>query len=204
MFDKFAVIRRNIPRQTDVEQIAIEALAKGAQSSDKIYDFLYHEIREGVTGEYERFCGDWKYVREHGSIELVEHYSNQTVNQLTTVESAAKSMCCMDNSQSLLSRIKTQLNDALKDINRGSFFVYRVIDQSERFSLVDVIDYMISINRMRWEQEAAQTDLRYNDFLDARDRFENRRKRSIFESDAKRFDYYEYCLNKLYPLSRTF
>lgn len=92
LFDKFAVIRRNIPRQTDVEQIAIEALAKGAQSSDKIYDFLYHEIREGVTGEYERFCGDWKYVREHGSTELVEHYSNQTVNQLTTVESAAKSI----------------------------------------------------------------------------------------------------------------
>lgn len=194
LFSRFAAIQRNIPSQADVERLAISSLARDAQSINTIYDSLYREIREGATGEYGQYQDDWKFVRDYGNSEMVIHYTNQTAAQLNKAETNAKSMVSMANQHSLLSRIQTQLVDVLRDINRGPIFAYRMIAASESHNLLNIVDGLIADNNSRWNQEAAQTDLRQGDYDNAKADFDNRRKRSFFDNDEKRFNDYEYYL----------
>lgn len=177
LFSRFAAIQRNIPSQADVERLAISSLARDAQSINTIYDSLYREIREGATGEYGQYQDDWKFVRDYGNSEMVEHYTNQTAAQLDRAETNAKSMVSMENQQSLLSRIQTQLVDVLRDIKRGPIFAYRMIAASASHNLLNIVDGLIADNNSRWNQEAAQTDLRQGDYDNAKADFDNRRRR---------------------------
>lgn len=194
LFSRFAAIQRNIPSQADVVRLAISSLARDAQSINTIYDSLYREIREDATGEYGQYQDDWKFVRDYGNSEMVTHYTNQTAAQLNKAETNAKSMVSMANQYSLLSRIQTQLFDVLRDINRGPIFAYRMIAASESHNLLNIVDGLIDDNNSRWNQEAAQTDLRQSDYDNAKADFDDRRKRSFFDNDEKRFNDYEYYL----------
>lgn len=194
LFDKFALIQRNVPSREDVERFAISSLARDAQSTNTIYDSLYREIREGAAGEYAQYQDDWKYVRTYGDTEMIEHYINQTAAQMNKAESNAKSMILVENSDSLLARIQVQLVDVLRDIDRGPVFAYRMISASECHNLLNIIDGLIQENRSRMEQEGAQTDLRRHDYEDSKYNFMMRIKKSIFVKDKQLFEDYEYYL----------
>lgn len=195
LFSKFAKIKSNIPSQADVERLAISSIAtKDAQSINAIYDSLYREIREGARGEYVQYQDDWKFVRDYGNSEMVTHYTNQTAAQLNKAETNAKSMVSIANQNSLLSRIQKQLFDVLRDINRGPIFAYRMIAASESHNLLNIVDGLIADNNTRWHQEAAQTELRESDYNIAKSNFDNHKKKSIWDSNEKRFNEYEYYL----------
>ena len=66
--------------------------------------------------------------------------------------------------------------------------------QQGSHNLLNVIGGLIQENSSRWDQEAAQTSLRQEDYDRAKSDFDNRRKRSLFDTDAKRFGDYEYYL----------
>src|SRR5699024_11006013 len=61
-------------------------------------------------------------------------------------------------------------------------------------NLLNIIDGLLEENTSRWNQEAAQTDLRSKDYEGAKADFDNRRRRSLMDNDEKRFNDYEYYL----------
>ena len=113
---------------------------------------------------------------------------------MNRVEANAKSMLLSDNEQSLIGRIQTRLNYILRDINRGPIYAYRMVAASQSHNFLNIIDGLIEENRAKWEQEGLQTDLRESNYEGAKSDFDNRRRRSLFDNDAKRFADYEFNL----------
>ena len=194
LFDKFSTIKVNMPRKGDVEALAVYSLAKGAQSAGGIYNAIYREIQEGFTTDYASYQDDWKYVRDYGNAELMKHYTDQTAQKLKHLESNKQSMLAQKNEHALISRIQSQLKDVLKDINRGPIFAYRMLVASESHNLLNVIAGLICENQVKWSQEKAQEALRLKDYVNAKSDFEKKRKRSLFDNNAKRFEDYEFYL----------
>lgn len=194
LFARFAAIKKNVPSKMDVEQFAVASLARDAQNVSGIYESIYREIREGASGDYGQYQDDWKFVRDYGNSELITHYTNQTAKQLNRAESTAKSLISSTNQKSLLGRMNNQMSSVICDLERGPIFAHRLISAAESHSLLNIIDGLIEENNSRWNQEAAQTDERFRDYETAKSDFENRRKRSFFDTDEKRFNDYEYYL----------
>lgn len=194
LFDKFSTIKVNMPRKSDVEALAVSSLAKGAQSASGIYNAIYHEIQEGFTTDYASYQDDWKYVRDYGNAELIKHYTDQTAQKLNHLESNKQSMLAQKNEHALISRIQSQLKDILKDIHRGPIFAYRMLVASESHNLLNVIAGLINENQVKWDQEKAQETLRLKDYENAKSDFDKKRKRSLLDNDAKRFETYEFHL----------
>ena len=194
LFDKFSTIKVNMPQKGDVEALAVSSLAKGAQSASGIYNAIYHEIQEGFTTDYASYQDDWKYVRDYGNAELIKHYTDQTAQKLNHLESNKQSMLAQKNEHALISRIQSQLKDILKDINRGPIFAYRMLEASKSHNLLNVIAGLIKENQVKWDQEKAQETLRLKDYVNAKSDFEKKRKRSLLDNDAKRFETYEFHL----------
>ena len=197
LFEHFGSIRKNIPTQGDVEALAVQALARDAQSIGGIYESLLRELRENAGDDYAAYQDDWKFVRDYGNSELVTSYTNQTAAKLNRVEANARSMMTAENKGSLLGRLQTQLALVMRDIRRGPIFAQKMFDAAQDHNLLNLIDGLIRENESRWNQEAAQTDLRNRNYEDAKSDFDNRRKHGILglgDSDAKRFNNYEYYL----------
>lgn len=194
LFERFSKISTNLPTRADVESLAIMSLARDARSITEIYNSLFREVREGAGDDYAPYMDDWKFVRDYGNSEMITHYTNQTAAKLNRAEANSKSMTTSSNQKSLLSRVQSQLAIILRDINRGPIFAYRLISAAESHNLLNIIDGLLEENTSRWNQEAAQTDLRSKDYEGAKADFDNRRRRSLMDNDEKRFNDYEYYL----------
>ena len=194
LFGKFSCICQNVPTQADVEKLAVSALARDAQSVSDIYNSLYYELREGFDDSYAAYADDWKFVRDYGNKEMVTSYTNQTASKLNFAEKNAKSMTSAGNKKSLIGRVDAQMRNLIRNINYGPMFAYGLVSAARSHNLLNVIDGLIQENNSRWDQEAAQTSLRQEDYDRAKSDFDNRRKRSLFDTDAKRFGDYEYYL----------
>ena len=194
LFEKFSCICQNTPVKADVEKLAISALARDAQSISDIYNSVYRELHEGFDDSYAAYADDWKFVRDYGNSQLITSYTNQTAAKLNFAEKNMKSMTFMGNQKSLIGRVDAQLRGLICDISFGPMFAYRLVSAAESHNLLNIIDGLIEENNRRWDQEAAQTTLRQEDYDRAKSDFDNRRKRSLFDTDAKRFGDYEYYL----------
>ena len=194
LFGKFSCIFQNVPTQADVEKLAVSALARDAQSISDIYNSLYYELREGFDDSYAAYADDWKFVRDYGNREMVVSYTNQTALKLNFAEKNAKNMTSVENRKSLIGRVDAQMRKLICNINYGPMFAYGLVSAARSHNLLNVIDGLIQENNSRWEQEAAQTSLRREDYDRAKSDFDNCRKRSLFDTDAKRFGDYEYYL----------
>ena len=198
LFERFASISRNVPIQSDVEDLAISALALGAQNIDDVYEYLYREIQDGMSLDYPPYPDDWKFALTYGDSQLVDHYKHEFGEKVRRVESNAQSMVSSDNQRSIFGRITGALYDVLRDYNRGPIFAYRMLSAAESHNLLNLIDSWIRQNATRKEQESMNTDLREKDYSDACSAFRNRRNRKMFDSDKKRFADYEFYLSLLY------
>ena len=194
LFGKFSCIFQNVPTQADVEKLAVSALARDAQSISDIYNSLYYELREGFDDSYAAYADDWKFVRDYGNREMVVSYTNQTALKLNFAEKNAKNMTSVENRKSLIGRVDAQMRKLICNINYGPMFAYGLVSAARSHNLLNVIDGLIQENSSRWDQETAQTSLRQEDYDRAKSDFDNRRKRSLFDTDAKRFGDYEYYL----------
>lgn len=194
LFEKFSAIGHNVPTKEDVEKLAIGAFAKDAQFVTQIYDSMYRELRTQAEGSYAQYPDDWRFVRNYGNSEMVKHYTNQTASYKNRVQANAKSLTTEGNEQSLLGRVNARLADIMRDIDRGPIYAYRMISAAESHNLLNIIDGLKADNESRWNQEAAQSKLRNDDYEHARADFEQRRKRSLADNDAKRFNDYEYYM----------
>lgn len=194
LFGKFSCIGKNVPNKADVETLAIASLARDAQGIADIYNSLEREMSEGFDNTYSAYVDDWQFVRDYGNSQMVTSYTNQTAAKLNIAEKNAKSMMTPNNKQSLVGRVDAQLRNLVRDIRFGPMFAYGLISAANSHNLLNIIDGLIQENNSRWNQEAAQTSLRREDYDRAKDDFDNRRKRNLFDSDAKRFGDYEYYL----------
>ena len=179
LFGRFFCICQNVPTQADVEKLAVSALARDAQSISDIYNSLYYELREGFDDSY---AG------------MVTSYTNQTASKLNFAEKNAKSMTSAGNKKSLIGRVDTQMRNLIRNINYGPMFAYGLVSAAKSRNLLNIIDGLIAENNSRWNQEAVQASLRREDYDRAKSDFENRRRRRLFDTDAKRFGDYEYYL----------
>ena len=195
LFAHFDIIQQNIPAQGDVETLAVQALAEDAQGVGGIYESLLREIRENAGDDYAPYRDDWKYVRDYGNSELVLSYTNQTAAKLNRVESNARSMMAAGNKDSLLDRLQAQLALVLRDINRGPVFAQRMLSAAQDHNLLHLIDGLVQENSSRWNQEAAQTELRDSDYKNAKENFENNCEGIFARLKApKRLQAYEWYL----------
>lgn len=194
LFGKFSCICQNVPNKADVENLAIASLARDAQSIADIYNSLYYEMRDGFDDSYSAYVDDWQFVRDYGNSQMVTSYTNQTAAKLNIAEKNAKSMTSAGNQKSLIGRVDAQLRNLIRNINYGPMFAYGLVSAAKSHNLLNIIDGLIQENTSRWDQESAQTSLRREDYDRAKDDFDNRRKRNLFDNDAKRFGDYEYYL----------
>ena len=195
LFAQFSSIQQNFPAQADVEALAIQAFARNAQSASGIYESLLRELRENAGDDYAAYQDDWKSVRDYGSSGLVTSYTDQTAAKLHRVEANAQRMMAAANQDSLLGRLRSELEWVTRDIRRGPIFAQKMFDAAQDHNLLNLIDGLLRENTSRWNQEAAQTDLRTRDYDEAKSDFDNRRRRKpLGDSDAKRFNDYEYYL----------
>lgn len=135
-----------------------------------------------------------KFVRDYGNKEMVTSYTNQTASKLNFAEKNAKSMTTAGNKKSLIGRVDAQMRNLIRNINYGPMFAYGLVSAARSHNLLNVIGWSDSGKQFSLGQEAAQTSLRQGDYDRAKSDFDNRRKRSLFDTDAKRFGDYEYYL----------
>lgn len=198
LFEQFSVIREHVPSQRDVEGIAIRALAKGAEYFSDVYDYLLRELRENAEDDYDPYPNDWKDVRDHGCNDFLLHYSNQTAGKLGQLEANAKKMTDQKNRNSLLGRLRSELELAIRDIDRGPAFAYRALTKAQDHNLLNLIDGLIEQNLARWQDESAQEKLRKDDYGNAKANFEDHCGKLLAGLNAKKyFETYEWYLKLL-------
>ena len=197
LFSKFSGIGQNKPTKTEVEKLAISAFAQGARNAKEIYEHLLREIRQGAEPNYQPYVQDWRTVRDYGNETMVLHYTNQTAEKTGKLETNAKSMMTESNEKSLLSRVRKELLPILKDVDRGPIYAYGMLEAAVSHNLQNIIDGLLEENKARYKEESIQK--RYEEYEEARQNFENRRKRKgvTFDSDEKRFEEYKFRLEKL-------
>ena len=172
LFEHFGSIQKNIPTQGDVEDLAVRALARDAQSASGIYESLLREIRENAGDDYAPYIDGWTYVRDYDNKKMVLNYTDQTAAKLNRLVSNARSMMTAENKDSLLGRLQAQLALVLRDIRRGPIFAQRMLAAAQDHNLLNLIDGLRRENESRWNQEAAQTDLRETDYNNAKADFD--------------------------------
>lgn len=197
LFEKFGSLCTNVPTKADVEKLACTALARNAQNISGIYMSLQREISEGFSDGYDPYADDWKFVRDYGNSELVTHYTNQNAAKLNLAQSNAKSMTTVTNEKSLIARVNAQLQQLCCQLEYGPTFAYGMLDAAKSHNMLNIVDGLIEENNQRWNQEAAQTNLREREYEAARSTFEQRKNRKLFDTDASRFEEYEFRLQNL-------
>ena len=194
LFEKSGDIRKRIPTKVDVDHFAITTLARGTQNITSLYNALYSELCEGFDDCYCEYLEDWRFVREYGDRELLACYTRQTAAKQNILEQNAKNMLCACDPNSLLGRVDMQLRNLIRNIDYGPMYAYGLVSVAESHNLINVIDSLIQENTSRWDQEASMSSLRTENCGRAKADFENRRRRGILDSNAKRFADYEYYL----------
>lgn len=194
LFDRFSKINDNAPSRAAVEELAIAALAPNAQSVSDIYNSLLAEVRDNADSEYERYPDDWKFVRDYGNSDMVSHYTNQRAAKENIAETAAQSLCSDTNENSLLLRVRRQLTDVIRDIRRGPIYAHGMLSAAQSHNLLDIIDGLKRENDNRMADEMAQENLRQEDYAAAKADFDEHRRRSLLDSNEKRFADYEFYL----------
>ena len=194
LFEKLSCNLQNAPTKDDVEKLAVSALARDAQSLSDIYDSLHRELCEGFDDNYAACDTCVAGVAGVVCAACVAGVTKQTAAKLDMAERNAKSMTAVDNPKSLIGRVDTQLRNLIRDINYGPMFAYGLVSAEKNHNLLNIIDGLIEENNSRWNQEAMQACLRQEDYDRAKSDFENRRRRRLFDTDAKRFSDYKHYL----------
>lgn len=194
LFNRFSEIKNHVPTKKDVEYFAVSALTEDSQSVFDIYTSLWREICDGFDDSYGAFCDDWNYVRDYGDSQMITHYTNQTAAKLNIAKKNAKSMTSAGNQRSLIGRVEKYLHNLIRNIDYGPMFAYKMLCSAKGHNLIALIDALIMENNMRWDQEDAQYAVRLEDYERAKDEFDSRKKRNLFDNDAKRFANYEHTL----------
>lgn len=194
LFNRFSEIKNHIPEKKDVEDFAVSALAQGSQSISDIYTSLWHEICDGFDDKYGPYYDEWKYVRDYGNSQMIANYTNQTAAKLNIAEKNAKSMTSAGNQRSLIGRVEAHIHNLIRNINYGPMFAYKMVCSPAGYNLMTLIDALILENSMRWDHENALHAVRLEDYEKAKHNFDSRKRRNLFDNDAKRFDEYEYYL----------
>ena len=195
LFAQFSSIQQNFPAQADVESLAVQAFARNAQSVSGIYESLLRELRENAGDDYAAYQDDWKFVRDYGSSGLVTSYTDQTAAKLHRVEANAQRMMAAANQDSLLGRLRSELEWVTRDIRRGPLFAQRMLSAAQGHNLLNLIDGLIRENYARWGQEKQQTQRRNDDCGNAKADFEASCIGALAGLKApKRFQAYEWSL----------
>ena len=197
LFEKFSTIGGNTPGRGDVDALATRALVKYGNKAAQIYDSLWMEVNEGVN-TFRPYPDDWKFVRDYGNSQFVEWYADQQAAMSGRVETNAESMADEKNTTSIIAKVRSVLVDIIRDINRGPVFAYGLLSASAGYNLSNAMDGIIKENQERKVQEAAQSELRTRNYENAKRDFENKKRRSLLDSNESRFQDYEKALEQLY------
>lgn len=198
LFDKFGSIQNNVPSKAEVETLAVASLTNGeTKDVTGIYDFLYRQITDDISDQYAAYPDNWKFVHDFGNREMITHYTNQTAEKLNRVEANARSMLTSDNDKSLLGKVMTQMSYIIRDFNRGPIYAYRMVAVSQSHNFLNIIDGLIMENNARRNLEDLQTELRESYYEGAKSDFDNCRRRTLMDTDTKRFADYEFYLKAL-------
>lgn len=181
-FHRFSGITGRVPERRDVEQFAIDALAKGARNLDDIYKSLYAMALAGTGEEYDVYEDDWTYVRDYGNSDFELHFTNQTAAKEGQIETNVESMVDEGNEGSLLGLIKQQLLEVVADLDRGPIFAQNLLSASRENNFLNIIDGLMEQNRARYDAEKAQENLRERDLEQAKAAFERQCKQTLFKN----------------------
>ncbi len=194
LFEKFSAIEVNMPEDNAVNALAVASLAPGAQGLQDVYNAILQAVTLGADANYEPYTADWKYVFDYGNADMVAHFTNQTAAKQNVHTTNASALADPKNEQSLMGRLNAALRPILGDLSRGPIYAHRLLSAAEKRSFLNIIDGLIAENEARYSQEAAQSTLRLNDYEGAKSDFENRTRRSLFDSNQHRYESYKYYL----------
>ena len=193
LFHRFAPIRTNRPEPMDVERILFQALAPGAETMEEVYAAIFRELqKDAAPEEYEPYPEDWKFVRDYGAKDLLDHYAKQTSAKKGRIHANAKFMADPNNADSLIGRVRRALEPVMRDIKRGPLYAYAMVTAAEKHNFLNLIDGWIRQNDDRYEGVNLRTPDCQQNYENARTNFEIH-ARGLF-GNRKRFEDYEFFL----------
>lgn len=192
VFEKFSTIRWNAPNEKDIESFILSVLYPGVPDWSCFYDLLFHELLGNALRNYDNYLGDWKFARDNGIDKFVQDYVEQTKVRMYEIESNVKRIFSIDEPKSFFRRLQARLSVILRDMQRGPFYAYSMIRNSEK-KFGDVLNSLIDENIMRRKHEDYQASVYYDHYKKARADFERCSKPFGF-SASKIFEYLLECV----------
>ncbi|MBR0283473.1 MAG: hypothetical protein IJQ81_18080 [Oscillibacter sp.] len=189
LFHQFSRVSANVPSQSDVEELAIAALARGAHSLEDIYDALFREVQAGAADSFEAYPNEWKYVKLYGIEDVIRHYADQSATKMGLYAVNATAMMDEKTERSLIARLRNALNEIIADIQKGPTFAYRMISAGEKVNFLNIVQGLIDINEEKLNFAASNIDQKEEEFLTAKADFENRINSPF--GNARRFGTFE-------------
>lgn len=194
LFHKFAGVRKNRPEQSEVEALSFHALAPGAETAEEVYNALFREVqKDAAPEEYLPYADDWKFVRDYGNRDLLDHYGKQTAAKKARIQANAKRMADETSPDSLIQRIRNALEPVIRDVKRGPVYAYGIVSTAEKHNLITLIDDWIRRNDEHFEAASQRTPGCQQDYDNARLNFESRSRGLL--GNRGRFEAYEYYLS---------
>ena len=192
VFEKFSPIRWNAPNEKDIESFILSVLYPGVPDWSCFYDLLFHELLGNALRNYDNYLGDWKFARDNGIDKFVQDYVEQTEVRMYEIKSNVKRILSIDEPKSFFRRLQARLSVILRDMQRGPFYAYSMIRNSEK-KFGDVLNSLIDENIMRRKHEDYQASVYYDHYQKARADFERCSKPFGF-SASKIFEYLLECV----------
>ena len=188
VFEAFSITQDRLPSEADVKDLARQArLISSFEGVNQMYDLIREIVRDGGQDDFLPPMS-WREYRSFGASDqnLVQHYESQFAQKKGVVEQNAKGMMDEENQDSLITRIRAELDGCVHDLNRGINFALGVILRSgEGYNLFNIIDGMLKTNQEMREYEAFQiSDHLEADYAYRRDLFRNRPNKKAYEAYA--------------------
>ena len=196
-FKKFVNNTKDIrPSEDDVSQLAIEALAPTADSVADIYGKLLEDITsEAANTEFTTYEGSFMELLPDNIAPFVNWYSSQEDTKIGALTLKIERLG-NGNDTSLIQRIKKSLKKLVcggwEQISpKGPNFAYQMLFEGAEFNLINIITGLIAYNEQRFIREYRNLEELEKYYKESEDNFLQKRKRSLFDNDRKRFNDYE-------------
>ena len=196
-FKKFVNNTKDIrPSEDDVSQLAIEALAPTADSVADIYGKLLEDVTsDDANIRFRAYEGSFKELLPDNIAPFVNWYSSQEDTKIGALTLKIERLG-NGNDTSLIQRIKKALKKLVcggwEQISpKGPNFAYQMLFEGAEFNLINIITGLIAYNEQRFIREYRNLEELEKYYKESEDNFLQKRKRSLFDNDRKRFNDYE-------------
>ncbi len=216
MFEEYRKKHTENVTQADAEDAINKAWNVTALPVNTMVDKIYASILKKLSGDDSRGLQGYNYyqdpdgagkpwgylldtVNSNGENELEAHYLWGLSSHIGNLAANADKLTCQGvdgtvNKESLIYLLDQALDPIVKDISRGPEFAKNIIDYVEGISVLNLIAGLKAKNNVEFQNVEKDRTRRYEDYLETKRIFFNRKRQGFFDNDKKRYQDFEDCV----------